>query len=146
MHQLTGGCACGNFSVRLTLTKPPQDYTARQCGCSFCVSHGGTHISDPLGLFEVSVADESLWNKYRFGTGTCDFLICTKCDGYLGAVGDTPTGFRGVIDIRCLDGSEVITARTPSDFEGESVEDRLARRGRNWTPASLKVGGRKIGP
>lgn len=140
MHTLTGGCRCGNFKVTLTLSKPSAEFVARECGCSFCVSRKGRHVSDPAGAVAITIADEALWNKHRFGTGTCDFMICTKCDGYMGAVGDTPAGLKAVISVWCLDTPDVFTKTAPSDFEGEDVENRLARRARNWTPAKLKIG------
>jgi hypothetical protein len=36
-------------------------------------------IADPEGLFEVWADDWSLVENYRFGTCTCDFLICRRC-------------------------------------------------------------------
>lgn len=97
-------------------------------------------MSDPAGAVTIAVAHESLWNKHRFGTATCDFMICTKCDGYMGAVGDTPVGLKAVVSVWCLDTPDVFTKTAPSDFEGEDVDSRLARRARNWTPATLKIG------
>lgn len=140
MYTLTGGCRCGNFRVVLTFSKPPGEFVARACGCSFCVSRNGRHVSDPAGRVEIRIRDESLWNKHRFGTATCDFMICKACDGYMGAVGDTPAGLKAVISIWCLDTPDVFTKTAPSDFEGENVESRLARRARNWTPAAVKIG------
>ena len=140
MHQLTGGCRCGNFKLTLLLSKPPAEFVARKCGCSFCVGRNGTHVSDPEGSVQIAITDESLWNKHRFGTATCDFMICKKCDGYLGAVGETPAGLKAVISIWCLETPDVFTKFMPTDFEGEDVENRLARRARNWTPAALKIG------
>ena len=136
---INGSCACGNMKLRLSLTKPASDYTARKCGCSFCAPRNGAHVSDPDGSVEITVADESLWNKHRFGTSTCDFMICKGCDGYLGAIGETPAGLRAVISIWCLETPDLFTKFAASDFEGETVESRLARRGRNWTPAVLKT-------
>ena len=78
---------------------------------------------------------------HRFGTGTCDFLICKKCDGYLGAIGDFAEGKKAVVNIRCLDDANAFPTVAPATFEGETLEIRLARRARNWTPAVLTFAG-----
>jgi hypothetical protein len=36
-------------------------------------------VADPEGLLEVWADDWSLVENYRFGTRTCDFLICRRC-------------------------------------------------------------------
>src|SRR5437879_944120 len=71
-----GGCHCGNIHVRLRLSKPPEDNPLRACTCSFCRSHSPRMVADLGGLFEVWADDWSLVENYRFGTRTCDFLIC----------------------------------------------------------------------
>ena len=70
-----GRCHCGNIHVRLRLSKRPEDNPLRACTCSFCRSHSPRMVADPEGLFEVWADDWSLVENYRFGTGTCDFLI-----------------------------------------------------------------------
>jgi hypothetical protein len=82
----TGGCHCGNIHVRLRLSKPPEDNPLRACTCSFCRSHAPRMVSDPDGLFEVWADDWSLVENYRFGTGTCDFMICRRCGVFVAAV------------------------------------------------------------
>ena len=139
--KLTGGCGCGNLRLTLTLTRPAATYTARKCDCSFCTSRGSAHVSDPEGRVDVRVREPDNLLLHRFGTGTCDFLICKKCDGYLGAMGDFTEGKKAVVNIRCLDDQNAFTALAPTTFEGESLEIRLARRAKNWTPAALILAG-----
>jgi hypothetical protein len=133
--QINGACACGNLTVRITLTKAASNYETRQCLCSFCKARDGLYMSDPLGKFEITVQDEAQLKRHRFATSTADFMICRSCDGYIGAVGETDTGLRGVVNIKCLENPGAFSSKaTPHDFDGEVTEDRLARRGRNWTP------------
>ena len=87
-----GGCHCGNIHVRLRLTKPPEDNPLRACPCSFCRSHNPRMLSDPVGLFEVRADHWSLVERYRFGTRTCDFLICRRCGVFIAAIAEMPGG------------------------------------------------------
>src|ERR1700720_2251456 len=124
-HQ--GGCHCGNIHVRVRLSKPPEDNPLRACTCSFCRSHSPRMVADPGGLFEVWADDWSLVENYRFGTGTCDFLICRRCGVFIAAVSQMTAGARAVVNVNCLSDRERFTS-VPAvhDFEGETVEDRLS--------------------
>jgi hypothetical protein len=106
----------------------------RSCACSFCRSHGTRTVSDPVGMADVW-ADWSYVERYRFGTGTADYLLCRRCGVYVGAVCDTPTGCRAVINTLCLADRAAFTQQAAHpDYDNEEVEARLARRGRNWMP------------
>jgi hypothetical protein len=131
-HQ--GGCHCGNLRVRVRLTKPPADMRIRSCACSFCRSHGTRTVSDPAGQAEIH-ADWSLVSKYRFGTRTADYLLCRQCGVYIGAVCETLAGLRAVINTLCLnDPTAFVRSAVHPDYDGETVDARLARRALNWTP------------
>ena len=137
---MNGACTCGNLTVRLTLTKAASNYEMRQCVCSFCKPRSAHYVSDPVGKFEITVRDATLLERHRFASSTADFMICRSCDGYIGAVGETDTGLRGVVNINCLEDPGVFSSEIAThDFDGEVTEDRLARRSRNWTPATLTV-------
>jgi hypothetical protein len=135
-HQ--GGCHCGNIHVRVRLSKPPEDNPLRACTCSFCRSHSPRMVSDPGGLFEVWADDWSLVENYRFGTGTCDFLICRRCGVFIAAVSEIMADARAVVNVNCLSDRERFTSvPAVQDFEGETVEDRLSRRATNWMPTVI---------
>jgi len=108
---------------------------ARACGCSFCTKHGGVWTSHPEARFRLAVADEGRVTRYQFGTKTADFHVCLTC-GVVPIVTCTIEETRyAVFNVNAFDGAEraqVVTAA--SDFEGESRDNRLARRRRNWTP------------
>ena len=133
-----GGCHCGNLHVTLRLTQPPGEVRLRACGCSFCRAHNTRTTSDPDGAVEISADDWSLVQLYRFGTGTAEFMICSRCGVYIGAIGDTGAGTRAVINTTCLDDRALFTREpAPTDHDGETTTDRLARRAANWTPAVI---------
>jgi len=75
---------------------------------------------------------------YRFGSRTADYLICRRCGVYIGAVCETGSGLRAVINTNALrDRAAFIAVPASPDYEGETTEARLARRAANWTPAVM---------
>jgi len=116
----------------------PEQTALRACRCSFCRAHSTRTTSDPHGSVEIEAADWSLVEPYRFGSGTAEFLICRRCGIYIGAICETPAGTRAVINTNCLDDRAAFTRKpVPVDHDGEAIEDRLARRAANWTPATV---------
>ncbi len=132
-----GGCHCGAIEVRVRLTRPAAEVPVRSCACSFCRAHGTRTVSDPMGQADLR-ADWQGVTKYRFGSHTADYLLCRRCGVYIGAVCDTATGRRCVINTRCLRDRAAFTQQAVHpDYDQETVEDRLARRARNWMPVTL---------
>jgi len=134
-----GGCHCGNIHVRLRLSKPPEDNPLRACTCSFCRSHSPRIVADREGFVEVWADDWSLVENYRFGTRTCDFLICRRCGVFIAAVTETAEGARAVVNANCLSDRERFTSvPVVHSFEGETGETRSARHAANWMPAIIR--------
>ena len=83
----------------------------------------------------MSIADSSQSGQYRFGSKTADFHVCKTC-GIVPIVTFLIEGTRyAVVNVNTFDNvdrSEL--TETPSNFEGERTENRVARRRRNWTP------------
>jgi hypothetical protein len=138
MAEHHGGCHCGNLRVHLVLSQPPEAVRVRSCQCSFCRAHATRTTSDPHGSAEISAGDWSLVEPYRFGTATCEFLICRRCGVYIGAVQETTAGWRAVINTNCLDDRATFAAIPVAvDHDGETTDDRISRRAANWTPAII---------
>ena len=136
-RQIRGSCHCEN--IRFTLVWPDlgPNIPVRACGCSFCTKHRAAWTSHPSGRFDLQIADESQVKRYQFGTKTADFLICTTC-GVASIVTCIIEGTRyAVFNVNTfdkVDRSQLV--ETVTNFEGETTENRLARRQRNWTPES----------
>jgi hypothetical protein len=93
-------------------------------------------VSDPGGRVEIRASDWSRVERYRFGSGTADFLLCRTCGVYLGAVCETAVGTRAVTNVNSLmDRAAFPPASSFPNHDEELVEARLARRAANWTPA-----------
>jgi len=124
-----GGCHCGNLHLKVRLAKPPADSALRACGCPFCRAHNTRTVADPEGLAEIAASDWSLVELYRFGTRTADYVVCRRCGVYLGAVCDTAAGTRAVINVQQPGGPRRLhPGADANDYDGETVEQRLARR------------------
>jgi len=131
--QLPGSCHCGNIRFTLDWPGTPERLPARVCGCSFCRKHGGVWTAHPEATLNVTLLDASAVRPYRFGTGTADFHLCTRC-GVVPVVTSTIDGHTyAVASVNALDGLAAdAVERTPVDFDGEGTGDRLARRARGW--------------
>lgn len=132
---IDGGCHCGNISFVFRWPRKDPGIPVRACGCSFCTAHGAAYTSHRDSALTVRVQNPSGVSRYRFGTRTADFHVCSTCgaiplitseiDGRLYAVVNVNT-FRGVDPERC--------ERAVTDFDGEDTDDRLLRRSKTWIP------------
>jgi hypothetical protein len=133
--ELSGGCHCGNLRLRVSLTTAPAETQMRSCACSFCRSHGTRTLSDPAGQAELWAADWALVQRYRFGSRTADYLLCARCGVYLGAMCESPSGPRAVINTLCLTERAAFThPAAATDREDETTATRMARREATWMP------------
>jgi hypothetical protein len=133
-----GGCHCGNVGVKLRLSRPPEQISLRSCACSFCRSHATRTLSDRDGHVEITASDWSEVARYRFGSHTADYLLCRRCGVYIGAVCETSSGLRAVVNVHCLgDRARFIQNPSAPDYDGETTPARLERRAANWMPAAI---------
>ena len=141
-RRIDASCHCGNIRVALHWPAAAPTIAARACGCDFCTKHGAAWTSHPDGRFELSIADEGRVTRYRFGSKTADFHVCLTC-GIVPIVTCTIEQTRyAVFNVNAfanVDRSHIVSA--PMDFEGETTDNRLARRRRNWTPEAPRASG-----
>lgn len=133
-HAYPGGCHCRNIEIRMESDSLPSVLGLRSDTCSFCQKHHALYTSDPVGELHISVRDGQLLQRYRFGTRTADFLICKACGVFVAAYAVEPQ--RAVVNVNTLDARHAFLANRPQeiDLEGETVDQRLARRSAKWTP------------
>jgi len=98
--------------------------------------------SDPEGALAITVRDSAALNRYRFGLGAADFLICRNCGVYVAAFMPDPTDEGGYATLMAdaLAEHARFPQATPTDYAGEDAARRRQRRRRRWTPASLRSG------
>jgi hypothetical protein len=140
-HSFTGACHCGALQMTFETPTSPAALPLRACACSFCRKHGVRTTSDPAGTVRFGIADPGLLQRYRFGTQTTDTLICRNCGIYLAAVTEIDGALYAVINVNALDDRSAFE-RLPEvmNYDGESAEQRMARRKVKWTPATLDAG------
>ena len=133
MRHVTGSCHCSNIRFDFYLPSEEPIIPIRACGCTFCQKHRGEWTSHPEGRLVAKLAEPEEVNRYQFGHGTADFYICKRC-GVAPFVVSTVNGSdRAVVNAHSFDNvpsEELVSSST--DFDGESVDGRLARRDRNW--------------
>lgn len=131
--QITGKCHCGNVAFTLEWKGEPTGIPARACACSFCRKHGGVWTSDPRSTLEVAVRDAPRVAKYRFGTGTAEFHVCSVCGVVPLVTCQIENHVYAVVNVNTFENVEPSLLRqAAASFDGENVESRLARRKRNW--------------
>ena len=135
MRTIEGGCHCGNVSYRLVWPVEDDVIPARACGCSFCRPRRATYTSHPEARLEAVIRDRDRLSRYRFGTQTADFYVCRRCGGMTFAVSQINGRDHAVVNVSTLDDAEAMSFDLSStDFDGETVDERLERRARNWIP------------
>jgi hypothetical protein len=131
MNIYAGGCHCQK--LRYTLYWPDKGpLPARRCACSYCTRFNGTWTSHSNARLDLNFSDTDETN-YRFGTQTADFVFCRSCGVMLVAMCTLDGRLRAVVNVHTLDPVQGLAFETAdSDFDGESVDQRLDRRLSRW--------------
>jgi len=128
-----GNCHCGNISFQLSWDPDPVEISARACGCTFCVKHGGIWTSNPAGALRVQVQEPALVSKYAFGTKTAVFHVCGRCGVVPVVTSEIDGGLYAVVSVNAFSNVEPsLLRRAPISFDDETQASRLARRKRGW--------------
>jgi hypothetical protein len=134
-----GRCHCGNLTVAFETTQSADRVSLRACLCTFCRRHGAVWTADPSGRLDVRVGDPALLSRYRFGLGTSEFLVCRTCGVPVAAVAEIDGATYAALNANVLEDRPTFTQPPqPVDYDAEAAEDRIARRRRAWTPATIR--------
>ena len=95
-------------------------------------------MTDPAGTAVIE-AELGALNRYQFGLGTADFIVCNECGAYMGAFfDDAGTGY-ATLNINVFDNRlDFSQPAASANYDTEDVESRKTRRRARWTPATLK--------
>ena len=130
-----GSCHCGNIAFDLHWPDATDRIPARACQCTFCRKHGAAWTSHPDGQLAVTVRDPSRVERYAFGTHTADFHVCGTCGVMPVAtcrIGGRTYGLANVTTLEDGGFDDALFDRSTSNFDGETTDDRLARREARW--------------
>ena len=141
MSTISGSCHCGALSVALETSRAADELPVRSCTCGFCTMRRARWTSDPGGLVIVAAASESSIIRYRFATGTADFMMCAVCGIHVVAAMELDGATYAVINVDALSIARDIGDRAVDvSFAEEATPDRLERRKGTWTPAVVRIG------
>ena len=128
-------CHCGNLRLAIDWPADERIITRRHCGCTFCRKHGGAWTSHRNAAIAISIGDDTRINRYRFGTGTADFLVCSICGVAPVVVSAIDNHVYAVVNVNTFaDAPGIEYDDTPTVFDGEVIDSRLERRKKNWIP------------
>jgi hypothetical protein len=99
-----GGCHCGQIQLFAELAQVPGAYPPRACDCDFCRKHGAAYISDPAGKLRIQLSSQSAVSRYRQGSGTAQFLVCTNCGVLVAVLHRTGATTYGAINANAISG------------------------------------------
>ena len=137
-HRLDGGCHCGAIALELSLPRPPEEEVIGACQCSFCRKHNARTVSDPKAQARLILRQPSQLQRYRFGLGASEVVLCHRCGVYIAMLMTEDGKAWTTINIDALDGCARFTrSAEPRDFSGEALEERRERRKARWTPTEL---------
>jgi hypothetical protein len=131
MHDLRGSCHCGNVEFTLFTAKSADELVPRRCSCTMCRRHGASYISDPGARLVLRYGDPSLLSIYRFGHGTAQWIICSRCGVLTVVLCEIDGRLRAVVRVQSML-NHTFASEAATDFDDESVAGRLARRAKTW--------------
>ncbi|MBW3568254.1 MAG: hypothetical protein KY410_09930 [Proteobacteria bacterium] len=135
-HAVSGKCHCGNIRYTLHTDTSPPDITLRICRCDFCLRHRPRYWSDSEGNLDISIKEPQNIQRYRFGHGTADFVLCRNCGVFAFAITATDAGYRAVTNLNLALTKDDPLLETFIEALTETEDERNRRRSRNWTPVS----------
>ena len=134
MTAYEGRCHCGAIGYVLHTAKPPAAWTVRACQCSFCHGHGARTSADPSGTVEFRITDASKLNRYRFASRSLEFLVCSGCGGYIGALHASSRGQWATLNLNVLRAALDLPPAAPFIPDNAPLPDKQAGREQRWTP------------
>ncbi len=128
-------CKCGSLGYCFSTAIPPSQWKVRKCICSFCSSQRNhLHVSDPLGQVSYQISTLANLHRHQFSTKTADFLTCSNCNIYLGAIMSVQGRSFAVLNAEIIDLPMILTKPILVSFDGETARQRVRRRTERWTP------------
>lgn len=132
MNQLRGSCHCGNVEFTLFTQASADNLVPRRCSCTMCRRHGASYVSDPGARLALRYRDRSLLSIYQFGHGTAQWIICARCGVLTAVLSEIEGRLRAVVRVQAMVEHAFTAPEVPTDFDGESIKERLERRARTW--------------
>jgi len=134
-RRIEGSCHCRNIHFILLWPASDPDIPVRQCSCTFCVKRGGSWTSHRSAELLAEVDTPSSVSKYRFGTTTANFYVCSVCGVVPFVTSEIDGSSYAVVNVNSFDNVDPsLLSCSSTNFDGEDSDERLERRRRNWIP------------
>ena len=132
MNELNGGCHCGNVDFTVATDRDLDSFVPRRCSCSMCRKHAASYISDPEARLTLRYRDVSKLSLYRFGHGTAQWVICSRCGVLVAVLCEIEGCLHAVIRVQSITTNFHPRPEIVTNFDAETVDERLGRRERTW--------------
>ncbi len=128
-----GNCHCGNMRVELHTNNGESFFVPRECQCSVCTKNGAKWTSDPEGEARLYIKDNDQVSYYRYEGGTSDFTLCKNCGVMMIVLCEMDGHLKSVVNMKSMTDETFTSEKTQTNFDGETYDSRMGRRGKNWT-------------
>jgi hypothetical protein len=132
MHELSGGCHCGNIVVRVRLSRVPDSYSPRACDCDFCRKHGAAYLSDTAGSLTIHIRNPRDSSSYRQGSGAAECLVCRNCGVLIAALYRGAEQSYATVNVRILETGASFAAEQPVSPHKLSEAEKIQRWQQLW--------------
>ena len=133
--RVNAACHCGNIRFVLLWPDSGVEIPVRMCSCNFCQRRAGSWTSHRNAELVAEIGDPLSVSKYRFGTKTADFYVCSVCGVVPFVISEIAGKQYAVVNVKSFEKlGELSFSSSSTSFDGEGVGDRLERRKRNWIP------------
>jgi len=126
-------CSCGNFQIEWFGEK--ENLLARQCNCDYCRTQEAAFISDPTAPVTFHIKDKKRSRTVQHGYNSADFLEC-ECCGVVLVSSEVDGQLYCVVNAIATGFTDFQIDSNLKDYHHEALTERLARRQKNWSPAT----------
>lgn len=127
---MIGRCECKNIEIEWSGIR--SEYSPRRRQCSYCISKDASYVSEPDTEIKITVKDKNKIRIVIHGTETADFHECIICNKLAFVTSNIDENVYGIINCDCIIDKNLLGAPQDFSYEGESLEERLKRRKKNW--------------
>jgi hypothetical protein len=132
MHNMTGGCHCGNVLVHMELGFAPNSFNPRACDCDFCRMHDACYVSDTRGSVRFQIKQEHDCAYYRQGSGIAQFLICRNCAVLIGVLYRAEPLLYAAVNARIFGAAACFGSEQPASPKHLSETQKVERWREVW--------------
>jgi hypothetical protein len=137
VHEVCGGCYCGNIRIQASFSRDLAGYNPRACDCDFCRKHVAAYVSDSSGSLRIEIRHEPEVNRFRQGSNTAEMLLCRTCGVLVGALYRESNRLFGTLNAKALDSTSSFGPEQSVSPKVLSPDQKVQRWRDIWFPDVL---------